>query len=85
MQDTINVQELRIGDNDTLSAQVAVLVQADWLFLLTDVDFLYTANPNVDPNATPITVRCAASLSPTPPPPHEQLPLPSSVAHPGTQ
>ena len=36
------VQELRFGDNDTLSAQVAALVQADWLFLLTDVDCLYT-------------------------------------------
>ena len=36
------VQELRFGDNDTLSAQVAALVQADWLFLLTDVNCLYT-------------------------------------------
>lgn len=35
--DTVAVQELRFGDNDTLSAQVATLVQADWLFLLTDV------------------------------------------------
>lgn len=61
MQDTINVQELRIGDNDTLSAQVAVLVQADWLFLLTDVDFLYTANPSLDPSASPIYVRFHAS------------------------
>ena len=34
--------------------QVATLVQADWLFLLTDVDCLYTANPNVDPHAQPI-------------------------------
>ncbi|PNG99833.1 putative glutamate 5-kinase, partial [Tetrabaena socialis] len=40
--DTVAVQELRFGDNDTLSAQVAALVQADWLFLLTDVDCLYT-------------------------------------------
>eukprot|EP00198_Chlamydomonas_reinhardtii_P002227 XP_001691563.1 glutamate 5-kinase [Chlamydomonas reinhardtii] len=52
--DTVAVQELRFGDNDTLSAQVAALVQADWLFLLTDVDCLYTANPKDDPNATPI-------------------------------
>ena len=29
-------------------------MQADWLFLLTDVDCLYTANPNVDPHAEPI-------------------------------
>jgi hypothetical protein len=41
------MQELRFGDNDTLAAQVAALVQADWLFLMTDVDHLYTANPKV--------------------------------------
>lgn len=103
--DTVAVQELRIGDNDTLSAQVrrrlgggersavrmallapqahrqeprasvapgsaacaahmpplrpplpqvATLVQADWLFLLTDVPNLFTANPNTDPDAQPI-------------------------------
>ena len=100
--DTVAVQELRIGDNDTLSAQVsagssrrgtcvaawvgigagccfswpapasshssshvhvprvplpaqvATLVQADWLFLLTDVPNLFTANPNTDPSAEAI-------------------------------
>ncbi|KAK9819850.1 hypothetical protein WJX72_003212 [[Myrmecia] bisecta] len=52
--DTVAVDQLRFGDNDTLSAQVATLVQADWLFLLTDVDSLYTANPSSDPNAQPI-------------------------------
>lgn len=52
--DTVAVQELRFGDNDTLSAQVATLVQADWLFLMTDVECLYTANPKDDPNAQPI-------------------------------
>ena len=56
-QDTLHVQELRFGDNDTLSAQIAVLVAADWLVLLTDVDYLYTANPRNDPTATPIEVR----------------------------
>ena len=49
--DTVAVAELRIGDNDTLSAQVATLVRADWLFLMTDVDALYTANPAADPRA----------------------------------
>ena len=34
--------------------QVATLVQADWLFLLTDVPALYTANPSIDPAARPI-------------------------------
>ena len=47
--DTVAVEELRFGDNDTLSAQVAALVEAQWLFLLTDVDGLYTANPATDP------------------------------------
>jgi hypothetical protein len=46
-QDTVAVQELRFGDNDTLSALVSVLVEADYLFLLTDVDALYTSNPKV--------------------------------------
>jgi hypothetical protein len=46
----------RIGDNDTLSAQVATLIRAEWLFLLTDVDGLYTANPNLDATATRIEV-----------------------------
>ena len=50
--DTVAVAELRFGDNDTLSAHVASLVRADWLFLLTDVDGLYTAHP-----ATPGAVR----------------------------
>ena len=47
VQDTVAVQELRFGDNDTLSAQVATLVEADYLFLMTDVDALYTSNPKV--------------------------------------
>jgi len=52
--DTVAVEELKFGDNDTLSALVASIVEADWLFLLTDVDRLYSANPHLDPNATPI-------------------------------
>lgn len=52
--DTVAVQELRFGDNDTLSAHVAALVKADYLFLMTDVDFLYTSNPKNDPSAQPI-------------------------------
>lgn len=54
--DTVAVDELKFGDNDTLSAQVASLVGADWLFLLTDVDRLYSADPRYDPNAQPIYV-----------------------------
>ena len=54
--DTVAVDELKFGDNDTLSALVASLVDADWLFLMTDVDRLYTANPRTNPEATPIDV-----------------------------
>ncbi len=54
--DTIAVEELRVGDNDTLSALVANLVEADWLFILTDVAQLYSADPNADPEAKPIYV-----------------------------
>jgi glutamate 5-kinase len=52
--DTLAVEELKFGDNDTLSARVASLVEADWLFLLTDVDRLYSADPRFDPEAEPI-------------------------------
>jgi glutamate 5-kinase len=52
--DTIAIEELKFGDNDTLSALVASLVEADWLFLLTDVDRLYSADPKTFPDAKPI-------------------------------
>ncbi len=54
--DTVAVDELKFGDNDTLSALVASLVDADWLFLMTDVDKLYTANPRTHPEAKPIDI-----------------------------
>lgn len=54
--DTLAVDELKFGDNDTLSALVASLVGADWLFLLTDVDRLYSADPRYNPDAQPIAV-----------------------------
>jgi glutamate 5-kinase len=54
--DTVSVDELKFGDNDTLSALVASLVEADWLFLLTDVDHLYSADPRTQPHAQPIKV-----------------------------
>jgi len=52
--DTVSIDELKFGDNDTLSAMVASLVGADYLFLLTDVDQLYSADPRQDPSAKPI-------------------------------
>ncbi|ASC69653.1 Glutamate 5-kinase [Halomicronema hongdechloris C2206] len=52
--DTVAIEELKFGDNDTLSALVASLVGADWLFLLTDVDRLYSADPRHHADAHPI-------------------------------
>ena len=46
----------RFGDNDRLSALVCSLVGADWLFLLTDVDAVYTANPKDNPDAKRIGI-----------------------------
>jgi glutamate 5-kinase len=43
--DTVSVDEIRVGDNDTLAANVAVKVKADLLVLLTDVDGLMTKHP----------------------------------------
>lgn len=56
--DTVAVEELRFGDNDTLAALIANLIDADMLICLTDVVGLYTANPQTDPTAEPVyTVR----------------------------
>jgi glutamate 5-kinase len=52
--DTVSTAEIRLGDNDHLSAQVAHLVDADLLVLLTDIDGLFTADPNREPDATRI-------------------------------
>jgi glutamate 5-kinase len=49
--DVVGVEEIRIGDNDNLSALVANLVDADLLIILTDQAGLYTADPRRDPNA----------------------------------
>ena len=49
--DTISVSEIKIGDNDQLSAIVATSVQADLLVILTDMDGLYTSDPRKDPSA----------------------------------
>ena len=46
-----NAQEIKFGDNDTLSAITSSMVHADYLFLLTDVDGLYLSNPRKDPDA----------------------------------
>eukprot|EP00441_Pelagodinium_beii_P044149 CAMPEP_0197652552 /NCGR_PEP_ID=MMETSP1338-20131121/34518_1 /TAXON_ID=43686 ORGANISM="Pelagodinium beii, Strain RCC1491" /NCGR_SAMPLE_ID=MMETSP1338 /ASSEMBLY_ACC=CAM_ASM_000754 /LENGTH=465 /DNA_ID=CAMNT_0043227451 /DNA_START=98 /DNA_END=1495 /DNA_ORIENTATION=- len=53
----------KFGDNDTMAAMLAALIEADWLFLATDVDFLYSGNPKTDASAKPIhMVEDVASL-----------------------
>lgn len=57
--DTVVIDELvgsQIGDNDTLSAIVARLIEADLLVILTDIDGLYDDNPGVNPDAKRIPV-----------------------------
>lgn len=49
--DTVATYEIEIGDNDTLSAIVAALLDADLLILLSDIDGLYTDDPRKNPNA----------------------------------
>ncbi len=61
--DTLATDELRFGDNDTLSALLAVAIAADELVLLTDVDRLYSSDPRTDAQAVPIAeVRDPAEL-----------------------
>lgn len=49
--DTIAIEEIRLGDNDTLSALVAGVADADLLVLLSDIEGLFTANPKEDKDA----------------------------------
>ena len=50
--DTTTTDEISFGDNDFLAAQLAILLGADLLLLLTDTDGLYTSDPRVDPSAS---------------------------------
>lgn len=58
--DTVSTDELDFGDNDTLSAIVTALVDADLLILLSDIDGLYTDDPHKNPDATLIS--CVAEI-----------------------
>lgn len=49
--DTVAVEEIRFGDNDTLSALVAAMIGADLLIILTDIDGLYRGDPRTEPFA----------------------------------
>jgi glutamate 5-kinase len=52
--DTVAIDEIVFGDNDTLSAYVACLVNADLLVLMSDIDGLYSSDPRTDPSASMI-------------------------------
>lgn len=54
--DTVSTYEIRFGDNDRLSALVSSLIGADLLVLLSDIDGLYSDDPNVNPDAEFISV-----------------------------
>ena len=54
--DTVSTYEMKFGDNDTLSAIVAALIDADLLLLLSDIDGLFTDDPNSNPDAKLIHV-----------------------------
>jgi glutamate 5-kinase len=60
--DTIATDEIEFGDNDTLSAMVAKLVEADLLVLLSDIDGLYSADPKTDSKAQ--IIRSVIQISP---------------------
>jgi len=60
--DTVAVEEIQVGDNDTLSALVAGLADADILFLLTDTRGLFTANPETDQDACLLS--CVTEITP---------------------
>ncbi|MCF8067698.1 MAG: glutamate 5-kinase [Desulfobacterales bacterium] len=49
--DTVVVEEIQFGDNDNLSAMIALMMDADLLINLTDIDGLFTADPRTDPDA----------------------------------
>jgi glutamate 5-kinase len=54
--DTVAVEELKLGDNDNLAATVAALIDADLLLIASDVDGLFSAHPQRDPGAVPVEI-----------------------------
>ena len=61
--DTVVTDEIRFGDNDSLAALVANLIDADILVILTDKDGLYSANPDLEPDARLISQAMATDVS----------------------
>ena len=54
--DTVVTAEIKVGDNDNLSAAIALLLDADLLINLTDIDGLYTKNPKLEKDAVLISI-----------------------------
>lgn len=54
--DVVTIDELKIGDNDTLSAMVSSIIDADLLIILSDVSGLFTANPQIHADAEIISI-----------------------------
>ena len=61
--DTVVTDEIRFGDNDSLAALVANLIDADMLVILTDKDGLFDANPDTNPDAQLISEAMANDTS----------------------
>ena len=59
--DSVAVEEIVFGDNDSLSAHVAKIVDADLLVILTDIDGLFSANPREDENA--VLIHCVEEIN----------------------
>ncbi len=62
--DTVMVEEIKIGDNDTLSALSAVVANADLLVILSDVDGLYTSDPNHSTKEKPEVISVIETITP---------------------
>lgn len=60
--DTVSVEQIRFGDNDTLAALVACLIEADQVIILSDIDGLFDDNPQRNPAAS--LIPCVDSITP---------------------
>lgn len=54
--DATSIEGIKFGDNDTLASHVANLIDADLLIIISDVDGIYTSDPNIDENASKIAI-----------------------------
>lgn len=62
--DTVANEEIKLGDNDTLSARVAVLIDAELLVILSDVDGFYAADPRLHPDKAMQPLQVVRAITP---------------------